>query len=365
MLITSVALKNFRCFTTHEVMVTKPLVLIEGPNGSGKTSLLEALYYACHLRSFKTRSTRELLQFQTNAFSIKLQLESSDPKEAYQVTVGYSPAKRLIKINGSPVKSYKELVSIYRVIAMTDDDFLLIKGGPEVRRSFLDQAITLVNPDYPVLLRRYLSILEQRNALLTANRVTYDSYQLWTDQLVECTVLIREKRQELLANLENKVNHLIELYFGNRSGTPTDINLVYKPKEMPQATSASMLKLETTARRTLFGAHLDDYATLFSQKKSLNDHAQSSRFYASRGQQKLLSILLKIAQPATQNPQACVFLLDDIVSDLDKERLTRLFTLLTSYKTQIIMTCPLTHASLQEICNAYDYESISMPNQPD
>ncbi len=351
--ILSAALKNFRCFTSLEVPFNKNLVLIEGPNGSGKTSLLESLHYACYLRSFKTRTTRDLVNFGASAFSIKLQIDNNNGLPI-SITAGYSPeqgkqSKRLIKINDAPLKSYKELITLYRVIAMTDEDMLLIKGAPEVRRAFLDQAIMLIDPDYPVLLRKYLSILEQRNALLVASRLDYDSYQLWTEQLLAITQAVRLKRQEVLIALEQRLNNLIALFFDREQ---LKVQLTYKPKEILQH-DMNTLRMEQAARRTLFGAHLDDYVTLLSQK--------SSRVYASRGQQKLLAMLLKVAQPATQHPQSCVFLLDDVVSDLDHERLDRFFKLLTSYQTQILITSPIPHAPLQEICTRYDYERIALP----
>lgn len=358
MLITSIGLKSFRCFTSHEVLFAKPVVLIEGPNGSGKTSLLEALHYACYLKSFKTRSTRELVQDGAEAFSVKVQLKAGvEDEQTAHVSVGYSPARRSIKINDCPVKTYKELVNTYRVVAITDDDVQLIKGEPEIRRSFLDQAIALIEPEYAAVTRRYAAILEQRNALLASQRLTFDSYQLWTEQLIQIAGIIREKRQEVLAGLEKKLNSLIDEFF---EGTDFTVQLVYRPREMPDGGMRELLRMEQAARRTLFGAHLDDYGLLLAQKRFLQKY-QSSRLFASRGQQKLLTILLKLAQPAVQAPESCAFLLDDCISDLDYDKLGRLFTLLVSYKTQIILTTPLANAPLQDICNRYDYQSIVMP----
>lgn len=355
MFISSLTIKQFRCFKSKSLNFTKPLVLIEGPNGSGKTSLLEALHYSCYFRSFKTRTTRELMQFGSDAFSIKIQVTPPNSVTTTDLLVGYSPERRSVKINDSPIESYKDLIASYRVISITDDDLSLIKGSPELRRSFLDQAITLTDSSYPAILRKYSAILEQRNALLQSSYVHRDSYDLWTSQLCEVTHTIREKRQEVIVELNEKINELLKSYF-TQDHDPQDASpapalqctLVYKPREMP--THNDFQRQEQAARHTLFGAHLDDCSILISDK--------SSKHYASRGQQKLITLLLKLAQPATKNPDSCVFLLDDVISDLDADRLTRLFKLLTSYKTQIIITSPIAHPLLHALCSPYDYERI-------
>ncbi len=348
MFITALTIKQFRCFQSTSLEFTKPLVLIEGPNGSGKTSLLEALNYSCYLRSFRTRATRELMHFGASAFSIKIQFTPPDSSANNNLLVGYSPEKRSVKINDAPIESYKDLISSYRIITITDDDLFLIKGVPEVRRSFLDQAITLTDPGYPSLLRHYSAILEQRNALLYHQDKNKESYDLWTDQLVAASLSIRQKRQALVLSLEKKINNTLVTFFEGA----LSVKLTYKSKEMPRDITAQ----EYAVRHSLFGAHLDDCSIFIADK--------ASKYYASRGQQKLITMLLKLSQPATQHPESCVFLLDDVVSDLDNNRLTRLFTLLSSYKTQVIITSPVAHPLLHTICQPYDYERIQLTTPP-
>lgn len=339
MFINSLTLKNFRCFTTYQATLAEPFVLLCGPNGTGKTSILEALYYSCYLRSFKTKTTRELLHENTSAFSIRMELVAQQGDVPTAVSVGYSPSKRVVKMNETPLKSYKELMSLYRVIAMTDEDLSLITGYPEVRRSFIDQAISLVDPTYPAVLRRYVQVLQQRNALLATPFVQKDSYEIWSQQLNELTEIIRLKRQKLLIDVQESVNQILHLFF---HGTVQTIQLQYEPR----AAATELFKQEIAARRTLFGAHLDDFQVILS--------ARSSRIYASRGQQKLLALLLKIAQPAASLPQSCIFLLDDIASDLDDVKLERFFALIASYQTQIIVTSPLDAAPNHSLWKRYN-----------
>ena len=352
MRIQEITIKNFRCFNDKTIGFDKPFVIIEGPNGIGKTSLLEALYYSCYLRSFRTRTTRDLIFHGSEAFSIKITYQGPD-QIRNKLSVGYSPIKRSVKLNNTELTAYKDLIGSYRIIAITDEDLALIKGSPEGRRYFMDQAIILEYPDYRSLLKKFGSILEQRNALLRSRRFSQDSYTLWTDQLNEMSKQLRTHRQSVLKRTEHKVNELLTTFFGS----PFTVTLTYKEKNEPHQTIEETRQHEQLVKHTLFGAHLDDCKIFIADR--------ASKKYASRGQQKLTAMLLKIAQPAALDPQSYVFLLDDAISDLDATRLKNLFAALASYKTQIIITSPLTHQLLHEICASYDYQRIQLeaPNQ--
>src|SRR5437762_3724304 len=111
--ISRLEINNFRCFQTFNIECNTPLILIQGANGAGKTSLLEALYYACYLRSFRTAAPRELITHGADNFFVRVSLDSAS--EQNEVQVGFSGARRLVKINQRPIISYKELLDFYRV----------------------------------------------------------------------------------------------------------------------------------------------------------------------------------------------------------------------------------------------------------
>lgn len=362
--VTSLTVKQFRCFESRTVAFEKPFVIIGGPNGSGKTSILEALYYACYLRSFRTHTTRELIRFDESAFSLKVHLKSyggsgatQDCAQEHAIAAGYSHDKRIIKLNNEPLTSYKELLGTYRVIALTGEDTALVKGTPDYRRRFFDQALMLQDATYLTLLKKYAGILAQRNALINQPIIGRESYRLWTEQLDAASQMIRQKRCALVAELETRVNEFLKTYFD----APFTIGLTYKPKERLFAELSTgertfpdlseLLNRERTARYTLIGAHLDDCAVTFA--------GRASRHYASQGQQKLIALLLKIAQPAArQTTPACIFLLDDIMADLDDDKIGRLCALLASCNTQILFTSPLDHPLLNTIGAAHNCQLL-------
>ncbi len=340
MQIRQLQLKQFRCFDQFKLDFNAPLILIAGPNGSGKTSLLEALHYACYLRSFRSSSPRELLAFDSDNFFIRVQFAEPEQMLDHEVQVGFSGKKRIVKIDQKPVSSYKELTKHYRVVTITEDDLALIKGGPEGRRAFIDQALVLNNPDFLHQLRAYKQVLYNRNALLHAHTIDAVSYEIWTKQLWEHAQVIQIQRSQLLKKLETRLNELLASSFD----APLTVSLHYHAKKGADAESldafltaqSDLAQQERAYGRSLFGAHLDDIAISFKGKKS--------RAFASRGQQKLTIVLLKVAQlqELSQIMGPGVLLLDDFMTDFDPTVSEKLLDVLTNLSIQLIFTSPVT-----------------------
>jgi len=357
--ITQLQLQSFRCFAQQSFIFTKPLVLLEGDNGSGKTSLLEALYYLCYLRSFRTHSTKEMIGLENEArsFFVKIAVDFNDGRE-HEIQAGFSAQKRLVKIDQKLVQSYKELIDRYRAVALTEDDLELIKEGPDRRRSLLDQDILLHNPLFVQQLRVYKKVLESRNALLTKG-TSEDSFMLWTRQLWERAHEIQQERVAALMRLEQGVNELFLQHFNIERAVSfiyqaKHESLSYKNIDDFIAQKSSLFYQEKLFKKSLFGAHLDDVHIVFKGK--------SARTFASRGQQKLLVVLIKVAQiiEAAKKGGSLFFLLDDFMTDFDQERLDILVPLLTSLKAQLIFTCPLQESPLKKLLLAADAQTIQL-----
>src|SRR5688572_2091521 len=115
--VTQLHIKNFRCFSGYTLDIGAPYVHIEGVNGVGKTTILEALHYACYLRSFRTHIPKELISFGKSDFFIKLSLHDQLHSMDHTIQIGFSPTKRLVKVDQKTIESYKDLLSHYRVIS--------------------------------------------------------------------------------------------------------------------------------------------------------------------------------------------------------------------------------------------------------
>lgn len=360
--ITSIQLKNFRCFEQISLQFDNSIILICGLNGTGKTSLLEGIYYGCYLRSFRTYLTRDLLAIGKESFFVKISVKNQLPNDImyHTIQIGFSDNKKLVKIDDRPIISYKELLSYYRVISLTEDDLKLIQDGPEERRLFLDQALTLLDPSYILHVREYKVIVDNRNALFKKDTIDEQSYYIWTEKVWESTANIQEKRKAFLYSLEKNVNTLLQRYVDKDLA----IFFTYQAKKPPMASfndfweknNLQLREQEKALKRSLFGAHIDDFTIILEGKKS--------RTYASRGQQKMITLLIKIAQIQQLSALygSIVFLLDDFMTDFDSERGKSLLKALMELHCQLIFTSPRRDNILENtlISHQIPYSIISM-----
>ncbi|MFI5332820.1 MAG: DNA replication/repair protein RecF [Candidatus Babeliales bacterium] len=359
MLLTQLHLKHFRCFSDLVLNLEKPLVIIEGFNGCGKTSFLEAVHYLCYLRSFRTHTPRELIQFGHEGFFIKALFTQHDNVCPQELQVGFSGKRRLVKINQKPIESYKELMDFYRIVTLTESDLDLIHGDPETRRAFIDQAIMLYDPAHANTIRDLRHCVEQRNALLQRS-VSSDEFNTWTEQLFYKSVAIQDTRRTTLVALERTAQTLIADHFDNAFS----IGFEYKAKRIPddqsyetfRAAYPHLLQEEQKMNRSLFGAHVDDILITFHDKRS--------KQYASRGQQKLIVLLIKIAQikELLRKKGPAVFLLDDFMTDFDERRIVQLLTVLRELDIQLIFTTPLSSHILTHELKAHGAQTIKLPH---
>lgn len=358
MIVRNIKLKNFRCFSDFQLNFDNKFVVLEGNNGTGKTSILEALYYACYLRSFRTRTKNELISFSQNHFFIQVDFDEEIDPISNQIQIGYSRSDgKSVKLNKKSISSFKDIISRYKVIALVEDDLQLIVGAPEFRRAYLNQSLFLLEPDLIDPFKEYKRNLDQRNKFLfinSNNKISgsvYDELYSWTKLLWEKTVFLQNKRIELLNKIQKSVNIFLQSYFKTLD-QDISIELTYARKNMNKNKSEETfnvvdsfdlfwkkyeLKLmanEMRWQRSLFGIHLDDFYINFKNKRA--------RFFASRGQQKLILFLLKIAQLIQiQGSETGILLLDDFITDFDIKRLVSSISLLKDQQFQSFITSPI------------------------
>lgn len=347
-------LKNFRCFESKTIDFEKPLVLIEGINGSGKTSLLEALHYTCYLRSFRTHLPRDLIKFGTTGFFI--QATFSDQI----ISIGCTGTKKHIKVNQKSISSYQELREHFKIITVTEDDVGIVKESPEKRRTFIDHALFLEKPEIITLFKTYKTYLKNRNALLQRHNIDHEELIIWTKKIWELSKLIQEERKNYLKKLQQSADQFLV----NAWETACIIKFLYQPKKIDPHQSwedfenfwkTELLFKEKKFRRSLFGAHLDDFLLTFNEKPA--------RLYSSRGQQKLIVFMLKMAQvkQLTQSQESQTpFLLDDFMTDFDPEVAQKLIKTCLNLNVQLIFTSPMNNSLEKKLLLSYNVQVVNI-----
>ena len=364
MFINKIKLQNFRNFKQNEFIFNSRVVVIEGKNGSGKTSLLESLYYTCFLKSFRTHQRKDLITINDNYFFTQLDFDD-EFKIPNQIQIGLSAKDgKLVKFNKNPITSYKQILSQYKVISIAEDDLSLVQGAPEERRTFLNQFQMLLELEFIKILKEYKQILQQRNELIfnSKNLSLHEKgeFYIWSKQLWEKTIIIQKQRIDYLKKLEKEVNNLLVKYLEKEN---LSISFKYKSKKIDLTKTfdefwnkypEKIKDEELRWGRSMFGAHLDDFLITFQEKKA--------RAFASRGQQKLILFLLKIAQlmELQKTGKNAILLIDDFLTDFDENRLNNCLNIIQKINSQIFITCPLISFISSNFSNKIKYQIISL-----
>ncbi len=323
----------------------KQFVVILGPNGTGKTTLLEMLFYVCHLKSFRTAHAADLISFNHQTFFVEIAFHNDDTLENHVISVGCDGERKVVKCDEKAIRAHKEILQHYRVLGVTEDDLDLIRGAPQLRRTFLYQTQMLFDPEFVERMRAYRRCLNQRNALLYGAKGGVMSTPLkqqlmvWTKKLWELSVAEIDLFKKLLVNINAQVAALLA---NHCASDQLSIHASYESSFIRENESfdnfwtryeAELSVGELAQGRTLWGLHLDDLVI------DLTD--RSMRRFASRGQQKLAILLLKVSVLHLLGLGNSIFIVDDFMTDFDANRIQQVMQILKACRSQMFITSPL------------------------
>lgn len=321
--ISQIRMINFRVYREATVDLRPGVNLILGENGSGKTSLLEAVATVALTRSPRTGSLGECASFSGSEMGISLTLEGDGASSVLEFRAQRQASTgrwtRAIRENGSQVPARRTLGRI-GVVIFWPEDLALVKSGPESRRRLLDVALSQISSEYAEAAVKCRRVLEQRNSLLRRVRdkeADAALLQPWDQALVEHGAVVMRHRRQFLLRAEPVVTEAVAAI-----GEPASVELIYRPGAGPTRegkeedwlrTSIADLAREEVARgQSLAGPHRDDFEVLLA--------GRSARQFASQGQQRTLVLALKEAEVKlhleTMGRRPLV-MLDDVLSELD------------------------------------------------
>ena len=325
---------QFRNIVSEELIFDEGINIICGDNAVGKTSAIEGIYLCAQGRSHRTSHEKEYIRFGEELAAVTLLYEDRERENEIGITWS-AKGKRSCMKNGVSLKKMSEFIGHFRAVLFTPEHLSIVKEGPGMRRSFLDAAISQLDRIYVGNLQRYHSILMQRNRILTdayKEPSLLDTIDVWSKQLAEEAAAISQKRRRYVERLSGYVRDI----FSDMTGGREKPELVYTGERTAEEFEKQLtenLQRELRYGSTLFGTHKDDVTILLNGKEA--------RSYASQGQQRSLSLVLKLAEGEISREDTGeypVFLFDDVLSELDNSRKEYLMAGLTGRQV-IITTC--------------------------
>lgn len=319
MLLTRVALTDFRNYQEAVLDLPPGLLVVTGSNGSGKTNLLEAVGWLARLNSFRGAPPDAMVRRGASQAVVRGVGQRRGSEVVVETEVNPGGRGRVL-VNHQAVRRSEDLAQALQVSIFSPDDLELIKGGPGQRRRFLDEALSGHHPRNAQARRDLDRVLRQRNALLRSagGRAGPDvetTLDVWDSRLAAAGEAVAEARAGLVARLEGLVTEAYQAL----SGSAVEVTMGYERSWPVGQTLAEALARSRTddLRRglSLVGPHRDDLVLVLA--------GMAARLCASQGEQRTLALALRLATHHLAreiNHESPLLLLDDVFSELDAER---------------------------------------------
>lgn len=323
MLLRSLRIDHLRNCQRLDLRVEHSLLLISGPNGAGKTTLLEAIYLAARGRTFRARKVGPLITQGASSARIRAHIEPGDRR--LEVRLTRSGTERLL--DGIPWSSQHDRSPPLRIRLIGENAQHLLDGDPALRRVFLDWNLFHVEPPLARLRGELRRVLAQRNAALRTGSA--DAW-IWDHPLVECSNRLDTLRKAFLTQWQAAFCQLAQEFPALsryrpvlRRGWPEECSL--------EQTLADNRAAERARGYSLYGAHRADFTLVCEDRPAR----------LSRGQTKVAVALLQLAAEAVHQQRglpASLWLLDDLLAELDREGASRLLKAFSETGGQRILT---------------------------
>lgn len=334
MLIKRVILSNFRNIKKLDWSPDPKLNILIGNNAQGKTSILESIYLACYLKSFRSTKNDNLI-FQGEKFTfININLFCSGINRS--IIIRLDKERKEVTLNGKKPDSYQDFFSGIAPILFAPEEIQLIRGAPSSRRILLDRAVFQGNNRFIQASIDYNKYLRQRNKLLKEERPS-EQIIPWTQGLIETGTRIRLERILYLERL----SPIFREVYGKITDNLETAEPAYPINESDERVLKKILSEEFSRtkdrekqwKQTLAGPHRDDPIFTIDGKPV--------RQYASQGQQRSFILAFKIAQIIELEQRTGitpVLLLDDLTSELDQQRQKFFFNFIQKRSGQVFIT---------------------------
>lgn len=332
MIINELKLTNFRNYKKLSIDFGKTTVII-GPNGIGKTNILEALFILACAKSFRIKDERNLIKH-GNSFA-KISAEANNSKIDFFILFKEPKIIKKVKINDVE-KKFINLVGRIKTVLFSPESLQIITGPPRERRKFLDLTLVQNNKTYTQKLLELKKIIIQRNGLLklVANQKAQEQeLDFWDQKLIEVSVPIIKERKEYLRYINQNINkYYQEIDQKNKYQLKIIYHSFVEDIERYEKILAVGRAKEIFNQKTIFSPHLDDFI--------INITGRIFREIASRGEIRSFIIALKMieAEFLSKDKEPPIILLDDVLSELDSQRRAAVLKMISGRQSIITTT---------------------------
>ena len=333
MIVKSLELSNFRIYETLSLCFSKENNILYGDNAQGKTNVLEAIFLCATTKSHKGSKEKEMIRLGEEDSHIRMFVERDSITHRLDMHLKKNKPKG-VAIDGIPIKKSAELFGIVNVVFFSPEDLSIIKDGPSERRRFIDMELCQLDRVYLHNLINYNKVLNQRNNLLKQigfNKGLLDTIYVWNEQLVNYGTQIIKARSQFVQNINEIVVNLHQKLSDGRE----HLYIAYEPNTSADEFATKLeksLERDIALKVTNVGPQRDDLSFY------VND--RDIRKFGSQGQQRTAALSLKLSEIELVKKitgDKPVLLLDDVLSELDRNRQNQLLDSIADI--QIILTC--------------------------
>lgn len=351
MILKKLCLKNFRNYTNLELDFDKRINIFIGNNAQGKTNILESIYVLSLTKSHRTNKDIYLIKQNELFTKVTGTILEDDNTNKYEVLIN-KDYKR-VSINDNSLKKVSEYISKINAIMFCPDDLEIIKGSPQLRRSFFNISISGFNNNYVKDLGEYNKILRSRNEYLKSNEfINKEYFDVLTNKLIDLNIKIYLERIRYV----EKINKYIKDIY--KSITKKD-NILLKYDSFIESTNEDDIKRELQdkfdriydnelfQKVTLIGVHRDDFSIYIDDTKINN--------YGSQGQHRISILCLKLSEIKiyeNEYHKEPILLLDDIFSELDNTKKSNIIKFIDNNLQVFITSTDLNNIDKKIIKNA-------------
>jgi DNA replication and repair protein RecF len=340
--------ENIRNHNITELFPSQNINVIFGRNGSGKTSILEAISIGAFSKSFVTSFDQNIVQNGKDYYLVEIEARSENGLPIGLQVLYQLNRKKEIKTTAGENLSVQELIGKVPVVVLSPEMREIIFGAPSMRREFIDRIISQTDANYLKSLLLHRRILKQRNKLLNEFQlgITNDTdlLKIWTLKFIEISAEVVSRRLRFFEHFPLFFERSYQILSNNQES----INITYQPFEFPSnlasLSHSDILEILKSQADKYFDKEIQRGITLFGPQKDdflilLNN--QLARNVASQGQSKTILISLKYAEMNylyEMRKTYPIVLFDDIFSELDNERITQVLKILSDTSVQFFLT---------------------------